>query len=157
MLGPPVKTVVASFPRDKVAALRDEVAAKRFARVSTNDCFQAILWWGLVRAKSVLGQDEGVETSTFLFPVIFRSNYNPEFPKNYIGNGTLFNGAKLPIATLKFSEGLLDAAVALRNVIQNVDATFVKDAKARLSSIEERATRTWMTSPPRKMDAAVTS
>lgn len=157
VLGPPVKTAIASFARDKVAALKDEVATKRFARVSTHDCFQAILWWGLVRANSVLGQDEGVETSTSLFPVSFRSSYNPKFPKNYIGNGTLFNGATLPIATLKSSEGLLDAAVALRNVIQNVDATFVKDAKAWLSSIEEPATRTWMTSPPRKMDAAVTS
>lgn len=106
---------------------------------------------------SALGEDAGVENSASVFPVSFRSNYNPTFPKNYIGNGTLFNGAKLPIATLKSPEGQLDAAVALRNVTKNVDAAFVQDAKAWLSSIEEPATRTWMTSPPRKMDAAVTS
>ncbi|ETS80405.1 hypothetical protein PFICI_07934 [Pestalotiopsis fici W106-1] len=157
MMGPPVKTSIVSFHLDKVAALKDEVAAKRSARVSTHDCFQAILWWGLVRAKCALGEDEGIETSWSVFPVSFRSNNNPGFPKNYIGNGTLFNGAEVPIATLKASEGPLDAAVALRRVIQNVNATFVEDAKAWLSTIQEPATRTWMTSPPRKMDAGVTS
>jgi hypothetical protein len=158
LMGEPTKTAIISFPRKAVAALKADVAVQRSSvKVSTHDCLHAICWAGLVRAKVALGVDTEAKDSWTVFPVSFRSSYNPGFPKNFIGNGTLLNGAVLSIEKLKASEGSIDAAVALRNVVKNVDAGYVEDAMAWLSSIEEPSTRTWMTSPPRKMDVGLTS
>ncbi|KAI1374308.1 putative trichothecene biosynthesis acetyltransferase [Hypoxylon crocopeplum] len=159
LMAVPTKSAVISFPREAVAAMKAEIAVQKpSTQVSTADCLHAICWAGLIRAKAALtGEDYGAKDSWSVFPATFRTRSTPDFPRNFIGNSTFLNGAVVPITKLIAPGGALDAAVAVRGVIENVDAAYFADGMAWVNSIEEPATRTWMNSPPREMDAGFTS
>lgn len=158
LLAAPIKSAVLRFSRNALTTLKSEILAQRPSTpVSTSDCLYAIIWAGLVRAKATLAENKDEKESWTVFPVSFRSRRIPEFPSNFIGNATFLNGAVLPIDKLKNSEALPDAAVALRKVIENVDSAYLADGISWVNSIDEPSMRTWMSNPPRKMDAAFTS
>ncbi|KAI1327964.1 hypothetical protein F5Y16DRAFT_420316 [Xylariaceae sp. FL0255] len=157
MVAAPIKSAVVTIRREKIVAFKEEVAEKQATRVSSHDCVHTVLWSGIVQAKCAAGDADGFEDSWTIFPVTFRSIANPDFPRNYISNTSALNGARLSIEALKGSEALFEASVALRKVIRKVDAAYVKDAVAWLDSFEVPPSRTWMVSPPCKMDALFTS
>ncbi|KAF7164909.1 hypothetical protein CNMCM5623_009309 [Aspergillus felis] len=158
LMAEPTKSAVISFSREAIMALKAKIAAQKPSTpVSTADCLHAICWTGLTRAKAALAEGENEMDSWTVFPVTFRTRSFPEFPINFIGNTTFMSGAVLPVGRLKAPEGPIDAAVALRNIIDKVDATFLEDGLAWVDSIDDFSTRSWLSSPPRKIDSGFTS
>jgi len=154
----PTKSAILRFPRKAIETLKAEVKMQNSSTpVSISDCLHAICWSSLLRAKTALVKNEDVKHSWAIFPINFRSHRIPDFPQNYIGNATFLNGAVLPIEKLIVPEGSLKAAVALRSMIENVDTSYLADGIAWANSIQYPSTRTWLSSPPRKMDTAFAS
>ncbi|KAF4993390.1 hypothetical protein FGRMN_6519 [Fusarium graminum] len=154
----PTKSAIVSFSGRAIASLKSQVKAQsQSISVSTSDCLHAVLWAGLLRAKTTMLKDKVEGESWAIFPVNFRTHRIPEFPANYIGNASFLNGVVLPIEQLKGLGGPHQAAIALRRTIQNVDSAYLSDGKAWANSIQDPSTRTWLTNPPRAMDTAFAS
>ncbi|RDW73581.1 trichothecene biosynthesis acetyltransferase [Coleophoma cylindrospora] len=154
----PTKSAIISLSHKRITALKAEIIAQEPSTpVSTSDCLHAICWTGVTRAKAALAENEEEKDSWTNFPITFRSRRIPEFPKNFIGNSTFLNGAVLPIEKLKAPDGPHYAALALRRLIENVDAAYLADGITWVNSLEKPATLSWVTNPPGKMDTLFTS
>ena len=160
LLSAPMKSAVIAFSRTAIEKLRDYINQSQFdVRVSTSDCVQALIWTGLVRANLASDSEiDGQQDSTSVFPISFRNRRIPEFPTNLIGNSFFVNSATLPVSRLiEGDSGLVQAAIALRRSIESVDKAYYANGLSWLAGLDEPTTRTWLSNPPRKLDAGFTS
>ena len=159
LLSAPMKSAVIQFSRTAIEKLRDSINQEHAdVRVSTSDCVQALIWTGLVRANLASGSEvNGQQDSTSVFPISFRNRRIPNFPTNLIGNSFFVNSATLPVSALAGSDGSVQAAIALRKSVESVDEDYYTTGVSWLASLDEPTTRTWLSNPPRKLDAGFTS
>jgi hypothetical protein len=159
LLSAPMESAVIAFSQTAIGKLRDRInQSYADVRVSTSDCVQALIWTGLVRANLASGSEaSGQKDSMSVFPVTFRNRRIPGFPTNLIGNSFFVNSATLPVSRLAESDGLVQAAIALRKSVENVDEAYYTTGLSWLASLDEPTTRTWLSNPPRKLDAGFTS
>ncbi|KAM0704708.1 hypothetical protein Q7P35_007494 [Cladosporium inversicolor] len=159
LLSAPMKSAVIAFSRTAIEKLRDSInESNADVRVSTSDCVQALIWTELVRANLASATEiSGQQDSKSIFPISFRNRRIPEFPTNLIGNSFFVNSATLPVSRLIERCGLVQAAIALRKSIESVDEAYYATGISWLASLDEPTTRTWLSNPPRKLDAGFTS
>ena len=158
LMSDPTKAAIVRFSAKSLRDLQAKIKAEDPTKsISTADCLQAICWKALTKAKLQHPDNENAKESWSVFPITFRSHRIPEVPQNYIGNCILMNGTSLPVEELQSDKGAVKAAMALRSAVERVDSAYLKEAIAWVNDIADPNARTFLTSPPKKMDCGVTS
>ncbi|EKG19587.1 Transferase [Macrophomina phaseolina MS6] len=122
----------------KAAVMEHMRAAGQPGWVSTNNCLNALIWLGVLRARARRLGDNA--TAKFAAAVDLRGRVDPPVPHEYLRNTVLFALAQTRLSSFP-DRGLAGsianithAAMAVRAAIDAVDSSFVRERVAFLGS-----------------------
>ncbi|RMZ66296.1 trichothecene 3-o-acetyltransferase [Pyrenophora seminiperda CCB06] len=128
--------------------------------ISTGDCFRAIMWQGITRAKRRLPQYQDANQSKFMQAITYcSSDHRPtKIPSNYLGNAAIFASLQ-PWTALELTDEtkLMDVVAAIRSNIYQADEMLLKDVLRWTASLDDITQRSWGRVPFGKLDFGGTS
>jgi len=128
--------------------------------ISTGDCFRAIMWQGITRAKRRLPRYLDANQSTFMQAITYCSSDHrrTKIPSNYLGNAAIFARVQ-PWTALELTEEskLTDVVAAIRSNIHQADEMLLKDVLRWTASLDDITQRSWGRMPFGKLDFGGTS
>lgn len=108
--------------------------------LSTNDCFTALIWTGISRAR-MPRSDPSNTASTLAMPVSIRDAIKPPLPADYFGNACILKLISLSmhelLADVNNTAAMCFVASAIRRGVLEVDDDSVRSAIATINSSDD--------------------
>lgn len=154
-------TALIGISHSELLSLQGAVKAKYpHLGISTGDCFRAIMWQAITRAKRRLQWYQDENQSKFMQAITYCSSdkRRTKIPSNYLGNATVFTSVQpWTAAELTDEIKLVDVVAAIRSNINQADEMLFKDVLRWAASLEDITQRCWGRMPFGKLDFGGTS